>query len=171
MGVLAASDVAVVMTLLLGHVDGEKRVAGGPGVAAFRHRQLPDRVLGAWLGDGRWSEVSDASRRFFRAKVQCSGTNGGGACGCRYPHGGVVVGTFAVLGLRVKTLDFGLDNGGATRRYLPGGIVVELRCLSVSCSRHWWQVGFLCFFLFILDLLCKRVASSRCIGLAVGLYL
>ena len=45
-GVSAASDVAVVMTLLLGHVDGEKWLAGFLVLVAFRHWQLPDRASG-----------------------------------------------------------------------------------------------------------------------------
>jgi hypothetical protein len=54
--------------------------------------------------------------------------NGVDACGCRNPLGVVVVGTFFVLGLRVKTLDhFGLSDSGALRHYPLGGIVVEFR--------------------------------------------
>jgi hypothetical protein len=44
-------------------------------------------------------------RRFFRVKAQRFNANGGDACGCRNPLEGVVVATFIVLGLRVKTLD------------------------------------------------------------------
>ena len=67
-------------------------------------------------------------REFFRAKSQRFGADDGDACGCRDPLEGVVVATPDVLGLRVKTLDLcGLDGGGALRRDLLGGAVVELR--------------------------------------------
>jgi hypothetical protein len=53
------------------------------------------------------------------------------------------------------------------RRYPLGG-VVELRFNSVSFHCFRWQVlGFLCFFLLIFDLLCKRFSSPPCIGSAV----
>ena len=38
---------------------------GGPGAAAFRHRHLPDHVVGAWLGDSGWSEISGAGLEGF----------------------------------------------------------------------------------------------------------
>jgi hypothetical protein len=66
------------------------------------------------LGVSGWSDIPFVVRRFFRAKALCFGTNGGDACGCRNPLEGVVVGTFSIFGLRVKTLDhLGLDDGGA----------------------------------------------------------
>jgi hypothetical protein len=40
--------------------------------------------------------------------------------------------TFPASGLRVKTLDFGLDDGGVLRRHPLEGVVVELWFLSVS---------------------------------------
>jgi hypothetical protein len=40
--------------------------------------------------------------------------------------------------LRVKTLDLlSLDRGGVLRRYSLGGVVAELRFLSVSFRCHW----------------------------------
>jgi hypothetical protein len=97
-------------------------------------------------------------RRFFRAKAQRFDANGGDACGCRNPLGGVVVGTFYTLGLRVKTLDFGLDDGGVTRRYLLGGIVAEFRLLLVVlCLR--WRVWFSCT--FCLSLICRVRGSPH----------
>ena len=82
-------------------------------------------------GDGLKHRVG---RRFFRAKAQRFGANGGDARGCRNPLGGAVVATFAVLGLRVKTLDYDLDNGGVRRRYLLEGVVVEFRFSFVPLS-------------------------------------
>lgn len=70
-------------------------------------------------------------RAFFRAKAYHSGTNGDDACGCRCPLGGVVVITFRVSELRVKTFDCDLDNGAVRRRYPLGGIVMEFWFCSV----------------------------------------
>jgi hypothetical protein len=65
---------------------------------------------------------------FLGKKALCFDANDGDAYGCRNLLGGVVVGTFSMLGLRVKTLDhFGLDDGGVLRRYPFGGVVVEFR--------------------------------------------
>ena len=67
-------------------------------------------------------------REFFRAKSQRFGADNGDVCGCRDPLEGIVVATLDALGLRVKTLDpCGLGGGGALRRDLLGGTVVELR--------------------------------------------
>jgi hypothetical protein len=44
-------------------------------------------------------------RGFFRAKAQRFSADGGDACGCRIPLGGVVVVILPALRLRVKTLD------------------------------------------------------------------
>jgi hypothetical protein len=43
------SDMAVVLALTLGHVDGEERATGYPGVG-LRRRRLPDRVRRPDLG-------------------------------------------------------------------------------------------------------------------------
>jgi hypothetical protein len=51
--------------------------------------------------------------RFFQAKAQRFGANGGDSCGCRNPFEGVVVVTFAMLGLRVKTLDLAVSTSAA----------------------------------------------------------
>ena len=78
-------------------------------------------------------------RRFFRVKTQRFGASNGGTYGCRDPPGGVAAVTFPVSGLRVKTLDHsGLDDGGVSRRQPLGGVVVELRCFSVSLRYHRW---------------------------------
>jgi hypothetical protein len=37
----------------------------------------------------------------------------------------------------VKTLDFGLDDGGVARRYPLGGIVVEFQLLLVVLCLRW----------------------------------
>jgi hypothetical protein len=52
-GVSAASDVAVVMTLLFGHVDGEKRVVGAPGVGGVSTKSTPRSCSGS-LTRWRW---------------------------------------------------------------------------------------------------------------------
>jgi hypothetical protein len=52
--------------------------------------------------------------------------NGSDTFRYRYPLGGAVVGTFAALGLRVKTLDLGLVDGGIARRCPLVGVIVEL---------------------------------------------
>jgi hypothetical protein len=93
-------------------------------------------------------------RRFFPAKAQRFDANGGDACGCRNPLEGVVVVTFFVLGIRVKILDFGLNDGGVMRRYLLGGVVVEPRVISVLGV--FGSIRFSVVFLFIFDLLCKK---------------
>jgi hypothetical protein len=135
---------------------------------ALRQCRLPDRVLEAWLdGNGRFG-ISGVVRRFSRAKAQRLGTNGGNACGYRNPLGGIVVGTFSMSGLWVKTLGLlGLDGGGVLCRNSLGSVVVELRYISVSFRCHWWQVRFSCTFLAIFDMLCKRFLLLLCIGSAV----
>jgi hypothetical protein len=58
---------------------------------------------------------------------------------------GVLVGILSLLGLRLKTVDhLGLDDGGVSRRYAHGGVVVEPRYPSVT-------------FDIFGDLLCNRV--------------
>ena len=95
----AASGVTVVMVLSSDHVDGEELDDGG---SWCWWQQLPGRGLEILLeADGRYVCV-DVVRRFFRAKAQRSGANGGDACGYRYPLGGAIVATFGTLGLRVK---------------------------------------------------------------------
>jgi hypothetical protein len=43
--------------------------------------------------------------------------------GCRDPLEGIIVATLSILGLRVKTLDFGLDDSDVLlRRYPPGAL-------------------------------------------------
>jgi hypothetical protein len=67
-------------------------------LTALRQYRLPDCALEAWLdGNGR-SGIPGVVRRFFRAKAQRFGANGGNACGYRNPLGGTVVGTFSMSG-------------------------------------------------------------------------
>jgi hypothetical protein len=141
-------------------------------LTVLRQHRLPDRVLEAWLGGNGRSDLPGMVRRFFRVKAQRSGANGGDAYRYRNPLGGIVVGTFSMSGLWVKTLGLlGLDGGGVLCRNSLGSVVVELRYISVSFRCHWWQVRFSCTFLAIFDLLCKRFSSLLCIGSAVWLYL
>ena len=65
------------------------------------------------------------------------------------PLGGAVVATFAASGLRVKTLDFGLDNGGVNRRFLAEGIVVELRFFRCRSGIIGDKFSFLFFFVYL----------------------
>jgi hypothetical protein len=68
----------------------------------------------------------------------------------------------------MKTLDrYGLDGGGALRRYSLGDVIAELwfHSVSVRCLRS--SFGFSCISFFYLDLLFKGVSPSPCIGLAV----
>jgi hypothetical protein len=114
-----------------------------------------------------------AHAKVFPGESSAFIANGGDAYGCRYPLGGTVVGTFNVFELRVKTLDpRGRDDGGAVRR-LPSwgrrrGAPISVGVAPVSSVASF---GHPCTFLFILDLLCKRISSSPCIGSAVWLYL
>jgi hypothetical protein len=62
--------------------------------------------------------------------------------------------TFFVLGIRVKTLDCGLDDGDVVRRYLLGDIIVEPRVITVLGV--FGSIRFSVVFLFIFDLLCKE---------------
>jgi hypothetical protein len=85
--------------------------------------------------------------------------------------GGVVVDTFFTIELRVKTLTISLIDGGAKRCYPLGGVFVELfssRPRSVIAGGKFW---FFFAFLFIFNLLCKRVSSSPCIGSAVCCFI
>jgi hypothetical protein len=139
----------------------------------LRQVLLPDRVLETELGGDGWSDLSGVRESFSRAKAQRFDANDGDACGYRYPLGGAVAATFTMLGLWVKTLDhLGLNVGG-------GCVVTLLRaslwssdfsqtCVDVFGGKSWFS----CTFLFIFDLLCKRISSSSCIGSAVvWLYL
>jgi hypothetical protein len=96
---------------------------------------------------GEWAaDFSEVVRGFFRAKAQPFSANDIGACGCRFPLGGVVVVNLPALWLRVKTLlSRGLDGSGAMRRYLLRGVVVDHRVNSVPflCYRSF---GFFSFF-------------------------
>jgi hypothetical protein len=57
-----------------------------------------------------------------------------------WPLEGVIVVTFPTSRLCLKTLHHhSLDNGGALRCDLSGGIIVEPRYLSVSLCCHWWS--------------------------------
>jgi hypothetical protein len=87
---------------------------------------------------------------YFISRLLRFGANGGDACGCRNPLGGVVLDTFFALGLFVKILDrHSLDGGGALCRYPLEGIVVQLRFSSVS------SVASLCYScIFHLSLIC-----------------
>lgn len=85
--------------------------------------------------------------------------------------------TLSALGLRVKTLDpCGLDYGGARlRRYLLGGVIVELGVLGLSTVSSVLSSVLssllLSFSFYIFDLLVTRNSSSLCICSAVWLYL
>jgi hypothetical protein len=64
-------------------------------------------------------------------------------------------------------LTIGLIDGGAKRRYPLGGVIVELffsRPRSIVVGGKFW---FFFAFLFIFNLLCKRVSSSPYIGSSV----
>ena len=65
----------------------------------------------------------------IRAKAPRFGAGDGDTRGCHYPLGGVVVGIFPVTGFRVKTQArlCELGDGGALRRYPPGGVVGKPR--------------------------------------------
>jgi hypothetical protein len=63
------------------------------------------------------------------------------------------VGTFAALGLWVKTLDLGLVDGGSPCNYPLGGIIVELYSPRSWSGAASWQALVL-FVLFRLSLMC-----------------
>ena len=95
-----------VVASIFGHVGGEERAAasGVPGVFGASVAATPRLRVGgptcwrrAVRGDLVWDEAA-------RAKAQRFGADGGDTCGRRYPLGGVVVVTFPMFGLRVKTL-------------------------------------------------------------------
>jgi hypothetical protein len=165
----AASDVAVVVASLFGHVDGMEQTVGDPGVGDASASAAPRSRFGNLTREQWEAEFSGVGRGFFRTKAQRLGANGSDACGCRNPFGGVVVAILSALRLRVKTLDLhGLDGGGAVRRYPLEGVVVEPRFHSVVSMFSVASFGFPCFFfLLIFDLLYKRFSSPPCIGSAV----
>jgi hypothetical protein len=135
------------------------RGADDPGAANAWRKPNSGLAGGSNLGAVRW---------FFWAKAQRFGANGGDACGCRNPLDGAVVVTFSAPKLWVKTLDHcGLDGGGALRHYSLGGVVAELwfHSVPVRCLRS--SFGLSCLYFFYLDLLCKGVSPSPCIGSAV----
>jgi hypothetical protein len=133
------SDVAVVVASLFGHVDGVERTVGDPGVGDALALAAPRSRFGNLTREQQAAEFSGVVRGFFRAKAQRLGTNGGDACGCLSPLGGVVVAILSALWLWVKTLDLrGLDGGGAVRRYPLEGVVVEPRFHSVSSQCFRW---------------------------------
>jgi hypothetical protein len=79
---------------------------GGLGVGGASASTTPRSCIGGLTrGQRRAGGRRGAARRIFRAKAQCFGTNGCGACGYRYPLGGAGAATFSAIELRVKTLD------------------------------------------------------------------
>jgi hypothetical protein len=108
-----ASDVAAVVVSLFGHVDGVEWTVGVPGVGGASALAAPRSRFGGLTRGQRAARVSGAVRGFFRAKAQRLSANGGDACGCRYPLGGVVVVILSALWLRVKTLDLVVSTAAA----------------------------------------------------------
>jgi hypothetical protein len=83
------NDMAVVMVSLFGRVDGEELTSGDPSVGVDNGRsEVPTRVV----------------RRFFWEKALRSDANDGDTDGYRNPPGSIVVGTFFVLEIHVKSL-------------------------------------------------------------------
>jgi hypothetical protein len=158
-----ASDVAAAVVSLFGHVHGVERTVGDPGVGDTSSLAAP---RGLTRGQ-RAAEFSGAEREFFWAKAQRISANGGDACGCRNPFGGVVMVILPALRLRVKTLDLAVSTAP------PLCVVTLLGASSWSPDTTWYRTFvfvdliFLCFLFFIFDLLCKRFSSSPCISLAV----
>jgi hypothetical protein len=108
-----ASDVAVVVASLFGHVDGVERTMGDPDVGSASALAASRSRCGGLTRRHLAAEFSGAGRGFFRAKAQRLCANGGDACGCRNPLGGVVVVILPVLRLRVKTLDLTVSAAAA----------------------------------------------------------
>jgi hypothetical protein len=61
----SASVVAVVVVLILGHVDGEERTLGDFGVGGVSAPVAPDRVLGAYIGDIRRGRKTGINLKVF----------------------------------------------------------------------------------------------------------
>jgi hypothetical protein len=128
-----ASDVAVVMVSFLWSCGWQR--GNNEGSWCWRRFGIGDSQIVLW----RLGLVAAANqrnwvvlRRFFRAKALRFCASGGDACGCRYPHEGDVQAS------GWKPLTFGLDDGGVVRRHPLGGVVMELRFLSVSVRCHRW---------------------------------
>jgi hypothetical protein len=100
-----ASEVAVVVVSLFGHVDDVERTVGDPGVGSALALVAPRSRFGGLTRGQQAAEFLGPVQGFFQAKAQRFGTNGGDACGCCNPLEGVVVVILSVLWLRVKTLD------------------------------------------------------------------
>ena len=96
----AASDVAMVMVNFSGHVGGEELAEGHLGAMAAPRSRFGGLARGLCM-----VRATRYGRKVFRAKAQRSGANDDAICGCRNPLGGILVGTFSALELRVKTLD------------------------------------------------------------------
>jgi hypothetical protein len=132
-GGFTASDVAVVVVSLFGHVDGVERMMGDPGVSSASALAASRSRCGG-LTRGQWAaEFSGAVRGFFRAKAQRLSANGGDACGCHNPLGGVVVVILLVLWLRVKTLDLTVSAAAAVY------VVTLLGASSWSPDTTWYR--------------------------------
>jgi hypothetical protein len=166
-GVSTASDVAVLVAFLFGHLDDEGQAAGNSKVDGFGNSfsQIAFRRPGSGAADGLRYR---ACARFFWAKAQRFGANDGDACGCRNPFESVVVVTFAMLGLRVKTVDIAISTPAACAS-LPSwerrrGALIPLDLVLVTSVA---SLGSSCTFFIIFDLLCKRLSSSSCIGSTV----
>jgi hypothetical protein len=150
-GVSTASDVAVVVALFFGHLDGEGQAAGYPGVDGASAISSPRSRFGGWARGQRTVLGIGRVQGFFRAKAQRFGANDGDACGCRNPFAGAVVVTFAMLGLRVKTLTLRSRRRRRVRRYPREGVVVEPRSPWSRCGdfggKPWLFLYFYYYFL------------------------
>jgi hypothetical protein len=150
-------------------VDGVERTVGDPGVGDASALATPRSRLGGLTREQRAAEFSVVVRGFFRAKAQRFSADGGDACGCRIPLGGVVVVILPALRLRVKTLDLMVS--------MTVCVVILLGASSWSpdstrfCFFVFVVLVFPCYLFFIFDLLCKRFSSPPCIGSAVGCYI
>jgi hypothetical protein len=146
-GVLTASGVAVVMAHSFGHAGGEGLASGVPGVGGASARSAPRSCVGSSARGQVVARGTKCGEGFSGRKLSASAPMTSTPAGCRDPLEGVIVATLSILGLRVKTLDFGLDDGGVLlRRYPLGGVVVELGFpWSRRCLR--WQAR--CFLVFL----------------------
>jgi hypothetical protein len=109
----AASDVAVVVVSLFGHVGGVERTVGDPIVGGASALTTPRSWFGGLTWGQRVTKLSGAVQGFFWVKALRISANGGDAYGCRNPLGGVVVVILPVPGLRVKTLDLTVSTAAA----------------------------------------------------------
>lgn len=146
-----AGNVVVVVVSLFGYEDGVERTVGDPGVGGASALATPRSCLESPSWRQRATKFSGVVCGCFQAKVQRLGANGGDACGCRNPLGGVVVGIRPSLRLRVKTLDLTVSTAAAQ-------CVVTLLGASLWSPELTWsrlnvfggKCGFSVFFLVFL---------------------